>query len=92
MRTTRPLQPIPQVYLLSHDKSQQIHPALPHLLNKKIKDIKRAGFGMYDFDNFRKRILLSLGAEHVVDEFYAIHKKRAEALCNEALNGGNAHD
>lgn len=61
-------------------------------LNKKIKDIKRAGFGMHDFDNFRKRILLSLGTEHVVDEFYAIHKKRAEALCNEAINGGNAHD
>ena len=59
-------------------------------LNKKIKDIKRTGFGMHDFDNFRKRILLSLGAEHVIDEFYAIHKKRAEALCIDAINGGKS--
>lgn len=57
-------------------------------LNKKIKDLKRAGFGMHDFDNFRKRILLSLGYDHFIEHTYAIHRKRAEALCAEAIKGG----
>ena len=48
-------------------------------LNKKIKDIKRSGFGMHDFENFRKRILLSIGYDHYVDETYSIHKVRLDA-------------
>ena len=58
-------------------------------LNKKIKDINRAGFGMHDFDNFMKRILLSLGYDHFIEPTYTIHRKRAEALCNKTTKGGN---
>ena len=49
-----------------------------HILGKKIKDIKRACFGMHDFETFRKRILLALGYDHYVEETYSIHKKRLE--------------
>ena len=57
-------------------------------LNKKIKDIKRAGFGMHDFETFRKRILLGLGYDHFIEETYTIHKKRLEST-SQTTKGGD---
>ena len=55
MRTTRPLPPIPQVYLLSHDKSQQIHPALPPPLINVPNNL---------------RILAIIHIEHIIYKWY----------------------
>lgn len=45
-------------------------------LNKKIKDVKRLGFGAHDFENFRKRALLACGRNTVLHDDYTIFRER----------------
>ena len=46
-------------------------------LNKKIKDVKRLGFGAHDFQNFRARALLACGSVTVYKSTYTIFGEKA---------------
>ena len=46
-------------------------------LNKKIKDIRRLGFGAHDFENFRRRVLLACGATTVESVRYTIFGEKS---------------
>ena len=45
-------------------------------LNKRIKDVKRMGFGAHDFENFRKRALLTCGSVTVYKSTYNIFDEK----------------
>ena len=46
-------------------------------LNKKIKDVRRMGFGAHDFENFRRRILLACGSTTIETVRYTVFGEKA---------------
>lgn len=46
-------------------------------LNKKIKDVRRMGFGAHDFENFRRRVLLACGPTTIETVRYTVFGEKA---------------
>jgi transposase len=49
-------------------------------LNKRIKDIKRNGYGVHSFENFRRRILFACGYSRFVEESFTIAAEKKTRL------------
>lgn len=56
-------------------------------LNNRIKSLKRVSYGVHDFENFRKRILLTNGLVKFSDVQYTIFGEKREAAAGKAKGG-----